>query len=123
MSEMHQTSIGMELETFQNNDRDNDFSVEITCPEFTAVCPKTGQPDFAEFTITYTPEEKCLELKALKLYFVAFRDVGEFHEHVTNRILNDLVKACNPTHMVVKGKFNVRGGIYTTVVAQHHKNN
>lgn len=107
------------LETFDNPAPGNDYEIEIRCPEFTCLCPRTGQPDFATVTIRYVPDARCLELKALKLYLHSFRDQGTFHEAVTNRILDDLVAAAQPRRMVVEGRFNVRGGIFTTVTARH----
>jgi len=90
-------------------------------PEFTCLCPMTGQPDFATLVLDYVPERLCVELKALKLYVWSFRDEGAFHEAVTNRILDDLVRATKPRYMRLEARFNVRGGIYTTVVAEHRK--
>jgi len=107
------------LETFENPNPNNDYVIKITMPEFTCLCPKTGQPDFATLTLEYIPEAKCVELKALKMYIWSFRDEGKFHEAVTNAILADLVDACAPRFMRLTGEFNVRGGIYTTVVAEH----
>lgn len=107
------------LETFKNQYPSRDYEIEITCPEFTCVCPKTGQPDFAVIRIRYVPDELCIELKSLKLYIFSYRDKGEFHEHVTNKILDDLVEACRPKKMVVEGDFNVRGGIKTVVRASY----
>ena len=107
------------LETFPNPMRERDYTVRIRVPEFTCLCPKTGQPDFAELTLEYVPEALCVELKSLKLYVWSFRDEGTFHEDVTNRILTDLVAATAPRFMRLTAEFNVRGGIYTTVVAEH----
>lgn len=107
------------LETFPNRHPGRDYTVSITCPEFTALCPKTGQPDFATIRIEYTPDRTCLELKSLKLYLVAYRDRGIYYEHVTNVILDDLVKAVRPRRMTVQGDFNVRGGIGTVVRASY----
>jgi len=107
------------LETFANRHPGRDYEIEITCPEFTSVCPKTGQPDFGTIRIRYVPDAKCLELKSLKLYLHAYRDQGIFYEHVTNVILDDLVKAVKPRRMTVEGDFNVRGGIGTIVRASH----
>jgi 7-cyano-7-deazaguanine reductase len=95
--------------------------IEITCPEFTALCPKTGQPDFGTIVIQYIPDASCLELKSLKLYVWSFRDEGHFHEDVTNRILDDLAKAVKPRYMRLTARFYVRGGIFTNVVAEHRK--
>lgn len=108
-----------ELETFPNPAPERDYTIRIRVPEFTCLCPKTGQPDFAELTLEYVPDEYCVELKALKLYVWSYRDQGAFHEAVTNQILADLVEATRPRFMRLTGKFNVRGGIYTTVVAEH----
>jgi len=108
-----------ELETFDNPQIGRDYTIRIDVPEFTCLCPKTGQPDFATLNIEYVPQDRCIELKALKLYVWSFREEGAFHEAVTNRILDDLVKACAPRFMRLTAEFNVRGGIYTTVVAEH----
>jgi 7-cyano-7-deazaguanine reductase len=108
-----------ELETFPNPNPERDYTIEISCPEFTCVCPRTGQPDFAVIRISYVPGDLCLELKALKLYFWSFRDEGAFHEAVTNQILDDLVAACRPRCMTVTGDFNVRGGLHTVVTASY----
>lgn len=108
-----------ELQVVPNPHPDRDYMVEIESPEFTALCPVTGQPDFATITIKYIPGPLIVELKSLKLYLWSFRDEGHFHEDVTNLILNDLVKALEPRYMQVIGKFNVRGGIYTTVTAEY----
>ena len=107
------------LETFPNPMRERDYTVRIRVPEFTCLWPTTGQPDFAELTLEYVPEALCVELKSLKLYVWSFRDEGTFHEDVTNRILTDLVAATAPRFMRLTAEFNVRGGIYTTVVAEH----
>ena len=109
------------LETFPNPARDRDYTIRMTLPEFTCLCPKTGQPDFATFELEYVPDELCVELKALKLYLWSFRDRGAFHEAVTNQISDDLVRACAPRFLRLSGKFNVRGGIYTTVVVERRK--
>jgi len=108
-----------ELETFENAYPDRDYEIVITCPEWTAVCPKTGQPDFATITITYVPDKLCVELKSLKLYMVSYRNEGVFHEKATNKILDDFVAACSPRRCVVEGRFNVRGGITTVVTARY----
>jgi 7-cyano-7-deazaguanine reductase len=110
-----------ELETFENPHPGREYTIDITCPEFTCVCPKTGQPDFATISISYVPEQWCLELKSLKLYFWSFRDEGAFHEAVTNQILDDLVTACQPRRMTITGDFNVRGGLHTVVTVRHEK--
>lgn len=108
-----------ELETFENPQQQNDYVIKIEIPEFTCLCPKTGQPDFATIVIEYIADKKCVELKSLKLYMWSFREAGAFHEAVTNEMLQDLVKACEPRFMRVTAEFNVRGGIYTTVSAEH----
>ena len=107
------------LETFPNPEPGRDYEIRFECPEFTCLCPKTGQPDFATVRIRYTPDKLCVELKSLKLYLWAFRDEGHFHEAVTNQVLDDLVAAIAPRRMTVTGEFNVRGGITTTVTASH----
>ena len=108
-----------ELETFPNPKPERDYEIAIRCPEFTSVCPKTGLPDFGEIRITYTPDQRCIELKALKHYLIRFRNEGIFYENVTNRILDDLVSACRPRRMTVTGDFSVRGGISTQVTARY----
>ena len=108
-----------DLETFANPHPGRDYTVRIRIPEFTCLCPKTGQPDFAVLTLEYVPEQHCVELKSLKLYIWSFREKGAFHEAVTNRILDKLVEVCQPRFMRLTADFNVRGGIYTTVVAEH----
>jgi 7-cyano-7-deazaguanine reductase len=107
------------LETFPNRHPRRDYEIEIHCPEFTSVCPKTGQPDFGTIRIRYVPDVKCVELKSLKLYLHGYRDQGIFYEHVTNVILDDLVAALSPRRMTVEGDFNVRGGISTIVRASY----
>ena len=107
------------LETFPNRHPGRDYEIEIHCPEFTSVCPKTGQPDFGTIRVRYVPDAKCLELKSLKLYLVEYRNKGIFYEHVTNVILDDLVAALSPRRMTVEGDFNVRGGISTIVRATY----
>jgi 7-cyano-7-deazaguanine reductase len=107
------------LETFPNPKTDRDYEILFECPEFTCVCPRTGQPDFAVIRIRYVPDRLCVELRSLKLYLWSFRDDGQFHEAVTNLILDDLVRAIAPRRMTVEGDFNVRGGIHTTVTASH----
>ncbi len=109
------------LETFPNPHPDRDYIIEITAPEFTCLCPKTGQPDFATLFLKYVPDKLCVELKSLKLYIWSYRDEGHFHEDVTNRILNDLVAALQPRYMHLRAQFNVRGGIYTTVEVEHRQ--
>ena len=108
-----------DIETFPNPEPGRDYTIRIRVPEFTCLCPKTGQPDFAELTLEYVPDKLCVELKSLKLYVWSYRDEGAFHEAVTNRILADLVAATRPRFMRLSADFNVRGGIYTTVVAEH----
>ena len=107
------------LETFENQFPQRDYEIEITCPEFTAVCPKTGQPDFATLVITYIPSDVCVELKSLKLYLFDFRNRGIFYEHSINTILDDLVAACHPRRMTVVGKFTPRGGISSKITATY----
>ncbi len=109
------------LETFDNPHPERDYTIRISTPEFTCLCPKTGQPDFATLEIEYVPDRKCVELKSWKLYVWSYRDEGAFHEAVTNKILDDLVAATQPRFMRLTGIFNVRGGVYTTVVAEHHQ--
>ena len=108
-----------DLETFPNPRPGRDFEIKFEIPEFTCLCPKTGQPDFATFRIRYVPADLCVELKSLKFYMWSFRDEGHFHEDVTNRILDDLVEATSPRRMEVVGDFYVRGGIHTVVTARH----
>jgi 7-cyano-7-deazaguanine reductase len=115
------TKPNTDLDTFANPYPGRDYTIEMDCPEFTAVCPKTGQPDFGTIRIRYVPDEKCIELKSLKLYLWSFRDQGIFHEAVTNSILEDLVAACEPRRMTVVGDFNVRGGISTVVTVEYTK--
>jgi 7-cyano-7-deazaguanine reductase len=107
------------LETFPNPSPDRDYAIRMRIPEFTCLCPRTGQPDFAELLLEYVPDKACIELKSLKMYVWSFRDQGHFHEAVTNRILGDLVAATAPRFMRLTGVFNVRGGIYTTVCVEH----
>jgi 7-cyano-7-deazaguanine reductase len=109
------------LETFPNPRPEREFEIEIRCPEFTAVCPKTGLPDFGEIRITYVPAAACLELKALKYYLIEYRNRGIFYEHATNQILDDLVAACQPRRMTIVGDFSVRGGIKTVVTARYER--
>jgi 7-cyano-7-deazaguanine reductase len=109
------------LENFPNPAPDRDYEIEFDCPEFTCLCPLTGQPDFAHFTIRYVPDQKCVELKSLKLYLWSYRNEGAFHERVTNTILDDLVKVCAPRRMTVKGHWFVRGGITTDVIVTYEK--
>ncbi len=107
------------LETFPNPQPNRDYEVEVRCPEFTSLCPKTGLPDFGEIRITYVPDRLCVELKSLKYYLIEFRNRGIFYEQVTNQILDDLVAACRPRRMVVTGDFTPRGGIKTVVTARY----
>jgi 7-cyano-7-deazaguanine reductase len=107
------------LETFPNPTPRRSYEISFDCPEFTCLCPRTGQPDFATIRIVYFPVKRCLELKSLKLYLWSYRNVGAFHEKVTNQILEDLVKAVRPRYMKVVGDFYVRGGIHTVVTATH----
>jgi 7-cyano-7-deazaguanine reductase len=109
------------LETFANPTPQRDYTIRMTMPEFSCLCPKTGQPDFATLKLEYVPHEICVELKSLKLYIWSFRDQGAFHEAVTNQILSDLVRATAPRFMRLLAEFNVRGGIYTTVTAEHRR--
>jgi 7-cyano-7-deazaguanine reductase len=115
------TTPSKELETFSNPHPDRDYTIRIRIPEFTCLCPKTGQPDFATLTLEYVPDLLCVELKSLKLYIWSFRDEGAFHEDVTNRILNDLVDTCEPRFMRLRAEFNVRGGIFTDVVVEYRQ--
>lgn len=110
-----------DLETFPNPAPSRDFRIHMEIPEFTCLCPKTGQPDFATLILDYVPDRLCVELKSLKLYIWSFRNEGAFHEAVTNRILDDLVKATRPRYMRLTARFYVRGGVFTTVTAQHLK--
>ena len=108
-----------DLESFPNPRPERDYEIRFECPEFTCLCPRTGQPDFATIRIAYVPDRKCVELKSLKLYLWSFRDEGHFHEAVTNRILDDLVALLAPRRMSVVGDFMVRGGIHTVVEVRH----
>jgi 7-cyano-7-deazaguanine reductase len=113
------TEASTTLDTFSNPNPERDYTIHIDTPEFTCLCPLTGQPDFASIEIQYVPDQLCLELKALKLYFWSYRDRGAFHEAVTNQILSDLVAAIAPRFMRINAEFNVRGGVYTRVVVEH----
>lgn len=113
------TQPSRDLETFDNPAPERDYLIRIRVPEFTCLCPRTGQPDFATLNLEYIPDRACVELKSLKLYVWAFRDQGAFHEAVSNQILSDLVSAIQPRFMRLTARFNVRGGIYTTVVVEH----
>ena len=112
------TKPSKELEVFANPHPDRDYTIEMECPEFTSICPVTGQPDFGTIRIRYVPDQQCIELKSLKLYLWSYRQEGAFHEAVTNNILDDLVAACAPRQMTVVGDFNVRGGITTVLTAE-----
>ena len=109
------------IETWTNEYSDKDYTIEVTTPEFTAICPKTGLPDFGTIQIAYIPDEQCVELKSLKEYFLFYRDVGIFHEHVVNKILEDFVAACNPRRVEIVGDFHVRGGIKTVIRANYER--
>ncbi len=109
------------IETWKNEYSDKDYTIEVTTPEFTAICPKTGLPDFGTIQINYIPDEQCVELKSLKEYFLFYRDVGIFHEHVVNKILVDFVAACNPRRVEIVGDFHVRGGIKTVIRANYER--
>lgn len=113
------TKPSKDLETFPNPTPERDYVISMDCPEFTCLCPMTGQPDFARIEVNYVPDKLCVELKSFKLYLWSYRNEGAFHEAVTNKILSDLVEATNPRWMEVTGHFNVRGGIATTVTAAH----
>jgi 7-cyano-7-deazaguanine reductase len=110
-----------QIDTWTNQYSDRNYTIEITVPEFTCICPKTGAPDFATITIRYAPDKSCIELKSLKEYIVFYRTVGIFHEHVVNKILEDFVRACDPISVEVLGDFNVRGGIKTVVKANYKR--
>jgi len=113
------TQASRELDTFDNPNPERDYTIHIDTPEFTCLCPLTGQPDFASIEIEYVPDQLCLELKSLKLYFWSYRDQGAFHEAVSNQMLSDLVNAIAPRFMRVNAEFNVRGGVYTRIVVEH----
>jgi 7-cyano-7-deazaguanine reductase len=115
------TQPARELETFPNPSPERDYHIHMEIPEFSCLCPKTGQPDFATLLLDYIPDRTCVELKSLKLYIWSYRDEGAFHEAVTNRILNDLAAATQPRFMRLTARFYVRGGIFTTVVAEHRQ--
>ncbi len=115
------TSASKTLETFDNPRPQHDFTIRIRIPEFTCLCPKTGQPDFATVHLDYIPDQHCVELKSLKLYIWSFRDQGAFHEAVCNEILDDLVAAISPRYLRLRTEFNVRGGIYTDVIAEYRQ--
>jgi 7-cyano-7-deazaguanine reductase len=115
------TAPSRRLDVFPNPTRERDYTIQFVIPEFTCLCPLTGQPDFARFTIEMVADKLCIELKSLKLYFWSYRDVGAFHEKVTNDIVDDIVKATDPRFIRITAKWNVRGGIYTNVVAEHRR--
>ena len=115
------TQPSRELATFPNPNPERDYEIEVEAPEFTCLCPMTGQPDFAEIHIVYVPDALCVELKSLKLYLWSFRDEGTYHEAVTNRILDDLVATIEPRRMSIVGDFRIRGGIHTQVSAEYHR--
>jgi 7-cyano-7-deazaguanine reductase len=110
-----------ELETFNNPNPERDYTIRIRVPEFTCLCPKTGQPDFATLFLDYIPDAACVELKSLKQYVWSFRDRGAFHEAITNEILEDLATSLDPRYMRLTARFNVRGGVYTTVIVEHRQ--
>lgn len=110
---------GSRVETFVNPEPNRDYSIDIRCPEFTSVCPKTGLPDYGEIRISYVPDARCLELKALKYYLLEYRNKGVFYEALTNQILDDLVASCQPRRMTIVGDFSVRGGIKTSVTVEY----
>lgn len=108
------------LETFENEYADRDYTIIHTAPEFSSLCPKTGQPDFAKITLEYIPDKLCVELKSLKLYLHSYRNDGIFYESATNKILNDLVKVCKPRYMLITAEFNVRGGISSVIEVEYY---
>ena len=116
-----QRTVSAHLETFANPAVERDYTIRMTVPEFTCLCPRTGQPDFATLEIEYIPDAVCVELKSLKLYIWSYRDQGTFHEAVTNKILADMVADLQPRFMRITARFNVRGGIYTNVTAEYRK--
>lgn len=126
MQELHalgaQAAPNRDLETFPNPAPETDYTIRIRVPEFTCLCPKTGQPDFAEILLEYVPDQRCIELKSLKLYMWSFRDEGAFHEAVTNRMLTDLRNCLEPRFIRISAEFNVRGGLYTSVVSEYRQN-
>jgi len=113
------TTAAASLEVFDNPNPERDYTIRVRIPEFTCLCPKTGQPDFATLLLEYVPDSQCIELKSLKIYIWSYRDQGAFHEAVTNKILDDLSTACSPRYMRVTAEFNVRGGLYTNIVAEY----
>ena len=110
-----------QIEVWENQYADRDYVVDLEVPEFTCICPKTGLPDFAQINLSYVPDKVCLELKSFKLYIVAYRNVGIFHEHLVNKILEDVVKACKPRYLKVEAIMNPRGGITTAVTSEYPK--
>jgi 7-cyano-7-deazaguanine reductase len=116
---MSEAPSALQLETFDNPRPGRDYTIEIVCPEFTSLCPNTGQPDFGTITFRYTPAARCVELKSLKLYLQRYRNVGVFYEAVVNRLLDDFVSACAPARCEVSGAFTPRGGITTTVICRY----
>ncbi|GAB4187838.1 MAG: preQ(1) synthase [Calditrichia bacterium] len=122
-TEKHAQSIGEtpEIEVWPNQYKDRDYWIEVSIPEFTCVCPRTGLPDFATVNIRYIPDETCMELKSLKMYMIAYRNMGIFHENVANKIRDDIIKACNPRKLEVETDFNIRGGIHTVVKTVYEK--
>ena len=118
---MEKLTPNKKLEVFANPNPDRDYTIEMECPEFTCLCPRTGQPDFATIRISYTPDLLCIELKSLKLYLWSYRNEGAYHEAVTNKILDDLVKTCHPQWMKIVSDFYVRGGIHTVVTTTYEK--
>jgi len=110
-----------EIEVWENQYADRDYVVDLEVPEFTCICPKTGLPDFAEIHLSYVPDKVCLELKSFKMYIVAYRNVGIFHEHLVNKILDDVVKACKPRYLKIEAVMNPRGGITTVVTSEYPK--
>lgn len=125
MQDLHalgaETAPNRDLESFPNPAPESDYTIRIRIPEFTCLCPKTGQPDFADILLEYVPDQRCIELKSLKLYMWSFRNEGVFHESVTNRMLADLRDRLEPRFIRVTAQFNVRGGLYTTVVAEYRQ--
>jgi 7-cyano-7-deazaguanine reductase len=115
------TEFGDTLETFENQFPQRDYNIEIICPEFTSMCPKTGQPDFGTLTINYVPDQHCVELKSLKLYLQRFRNEGIFYENVTNQILDDLVAVLEPRYIRLEAAFTPRGGLSSTILAEYHR--
>ncbi|MEA3560954.1 MAG: preQ(1) synthase [Candidatus Omnitrophota bacterium] len=107
------------IEVWENQYQDKEYTINLDFPEFTCLCPKTGLPDFAVIRVRYSPDKQCLELKSLKMYLIFYRNIGIFHEHTVNKILEDLVRTCKPRWLMVSAEFNVRGGIKTTVIAQY----